>query len=203
MEHHQDHEFTYREPLLQKVALGDQLAFRELYHTFHKRLHYFAFALVKTKEAAEEIVEDVFIRLWNQRSTVTEINNLKIYLYTATKNTALNYLSRKARESIIEPFDNIDIALQETGVSPEQIMITAEIYQKIRQAVEALPPRCKMIFKLIREDGLRYKEVSEILNISINTIDAQMAIAIQRITEAVRKDFEKFPRGKSSTTKKG
>lgn len=203
MEHHQDHEFTYREPLLQKVALGDQLAFRELYHTFHKRLHYFAFALVKTKEAAEEIVEDVFIRLWNQRSTVTEINNLKIYLYTATKNTALNYLSRKARESIIEPFDNIDIALQETGVSPEQIMITAEIYQKIRQAVEALPPRCKMIFKLIREDGLRYKEVSEILNISINTIDAQMAIAIQRITEAVRKDFEKFPRGKSSTAKKG
>lgn len=203
MEHHQDHEFAYWEPLLQKVALGDQLAFRELYHTFHKRLHYFAFALVKTKEAAEEIVEDVFIRLWNQRSTVTGINNLKIYLYTATKNTALNYLSRKARESIIEPFDNIDIALQETGVSPEQIMITAEIYQKIRQAVEALPPRCKMIFKLIREDGLRYKEVSEILNISINTIDAQMAIAIQRITEAVRKDFEKFPRGKSSTTKKG
>jgi RNA polymerase sigma-70 factor (family 1) len=195
MEHHQDHEFAYREPLLQKVALGDQLAFRELYHTFHKRLHYFAFALVKTKEAAEEIVEDVFIRLWNQRSTVTEINNLKIYLYTATKNTALNYLSRKARESIVEPFDNIDISLQETGVSPEQIMITAEIYQKIRQAVDALPPRCKMIFKLIREDGLRYKEVSEILNISINTIDAQMAIAIQRITEAVRKDFEKFPRG--------
>lgn len=203
MEYHQDHEFAYRDPLLQKVALGDQLAFRELYHTFHKRLHYFAFALVKTKEAAEEIVEDVFIRLWNQRSTVTEINNLKIYLYTATKNTALNYLSRKARESIIEPFDNIDIALQETGVSPEQIMITAEIYQKIRQAVDALPPRCKMIFKLIREDGLRYKEVSEILNISINTIDAQMAIAIQRITEAVRKDFEKFPRSKSSTAKKG
>lgn len=203
MEHLQDHDFVYRAPLLQQVALGDQLAFRELYHLFHKRLHYFAFALVKTKEAAEEIVEDVFIRLWNQRSSITEINNLKIYLYTATKNTALNYLSKKARESIVEPFDNIDIALQETGVSPEQIMITAETYQKIRQAVEALPPRCKMIFKLIREDGLRYKEVSEILNISINTIDAQMAIAVQRIADAVRRDFEKFPRQKSSAQKKG
>jgi RNA polymerase sigma factor (sigma-70 family) len=124
---------AYIQPLLHKVALGDQLAFRELYHTFHKRLHYFAFALVKTKEAAEEIVEDVFIRLWNQRATIEEINNLKIYLYTATKNTALNYLSRKARESIIEPFDNIDIALQETGISPEQIMITMETYQKIRR----------------------------------------------------------------------
>ncbi|MBO9564806.1 MAG: RNA polymerase sigma-70 factor [Niastella sp.] len=202
MEHLQDHDFAYRAPLLQQVALGDQLAFRELYHLFHKRLHYFAFALVKSKEAAEEIVEDVFIRLWNQRSSITEINNLKIYLYTATKNTALNYLSKKARESIVEPFDNIDIALQETGVSPEQIMITAETYQKIKQAVEALPPRCKMIFKLIREDGLRYKEVSEILNISINTIDAQMAIAVQRIADAVRKDFEKFPRQKSTPSKK-
>lgn len=202
MEHSQDHEFAYSEPLLQKVALGDQLAFRELYHTYYKRLHYFAVAMVKTKEAAEEIVEDVFIRLWNQRGTVTQINNLRIYLYTATKNTALNYLSRKARESIIEPFDNIDITLQETGINPEQIMITAETYQKIRRAVEALPPRCKMIFKLIREDGLRYKEVSEILNISINTIDAQMAIAIQRITEALRKVFEKFPRPKSAPHKK-
>jgi RNA polymerase sigma-70 factor (ECF subfamily) len=201
MEHHQDHEIANTALLLQRVEAGDQLAFRELYHIYNKRLHYFAFALVKTKEAAEEIVEDVFIRLWNQRNSITSINNLRIYLYTATKNTALNYLSRKARENIVEPFDNIDIALQETGISPEQIMITAETYQRIRQAVEALPPRCKMIFKLIREDGLRYKEVAEILNISINTIDAQMAIAIQRITEAVRKDFEKFPRSKSSLPK--
>ncbi|MDF2186845.1 RNA polymerase sigma-70 factor [Paraflavitalea sp. CAU 1676] len=202
MEHHQDHEIANTALLLQRVEAGDQLAFRELYHIYNKRLHYFAFALVKTKEAAEEIVEDVFIRLWNQRNSITSINNLRIYLYTATKNTALNYLARKARENIVEPFDNIDIALQETGISPEQIMITAETYQRIRQAVEALPPRCKMIFKLIREDGLRYKEVAEILNISINTIDAQMAIAIQRITEAVRKDFEKFPRNKSSLPKK-
>ncbi|NII24303.1 RNA polymerase sigma-70 factor [Pseudoflavitalea sp. X16] len=202
MEHLQDPDYAYIKPLLQKVATGDQRAFRELYHTFHKRLHYFAFALVKTKEAAEEIVEDVFIRLWSQRATITQINNLKIYLYTATKNTALNYLSKKARESMVEPFDDIDIALQETSISPEQIMITTETYQQIRQAVEALPPRCKMIFKLIREDGLKYKEVSEILNISINTIDAQMAIAVQRIADAVRKDFEKFPRSKSTSSKK-
>lgn len=202
MEHLQEPDYAYIKPLLQKVATGDQLAFRELYHTFHKRLHYFAFALVKTKEAAEEIVEDVFIRLWSQRATITQINNLKIYLYTATKNTALNYLSKKARESMVEPFDDIDIALQDTSISPEQIMITTETYQQIRQAVEALPPRCKMIFKLIREDGLKYKEVSEILNISINTIDAQMAIAVQRIADAVRKDFERFPRIKSSLSKK-
>jgi len=180
--------------ILQNIAGSDQLAFRQVYHCFHKKLFHFAFALVKTKEAAEEIVEDVFIRLWNNRASITSINNLKIYLYTATKNTALNYLSKKARESVTEPFDNIDIELSETAISPEEILITAEIYKNIRDAVEALPPRCKMIFKLIREDGLRYKEVAEILNISVNTIDAQMAIAVKRIAEAVRKDFEKFPK---------
>jgi RNA polymerase sigma-70 factor (family 1) len=200
MENLQEHDYAYRLSLMQKVAENDQLAFRELYHLFHKRLHYFALALVKTKEAAEEVVEDVFIRLWNQRKDILQINNLKIYLYTATKNTALNYLSKKARESMVEPFDNIDIALQDTGISPEQIMITRETYRNIRQAVDSLPPRCKMIFKLVREDGLRYKEVAEILNISINTIDAQMAIAVQRIAEAVRRDFEKFPSNKSQTS---
>lgn len=202
MEPQQDHDHASQWPLLGKIAAGDQLAFRELYHRYNKRLHYFAFALVKTREAAEEVVEDVFIRLWNQRTDITQVNNLRIYLYTATKNTALNYLSRKAKEKIVEPFDDIDISLHETGISPEQIMITAETYQKIRQAVEALPPRCKMIFKLIREDGLRYKEVAEILNISVNTIDAQMAIAVQRITDAVRKDFEKLPGSRSTQPRK-
>jgi RNA polymerase sigma-70 factor (family 1) len=204
MDNLQEPDYAYSQSLMQKVAEGDQLAFRGLYHIYHKRLHYFALALVKTKEAAEEIVEDVFIRLWNHQATILQINNLKIYLYTATKNTALNYLSRKAQESVVEPFDNIDIALQETSLSPEQIMITRETYKNIREAVESLPPRCKMIFKLVREDGLRYKEVAEILNISINTIDAQMAIAVQRIAEAVRRDFEKFPKSKStSSPKKG
>lgn len=184
-------------PLLQKVAQGDQLAFRELYTLFYKRLFHFAYALVKSREAAEEVVEDVFIRFWNQGAEISQINNLRIYLYTATKNTALNYLAKKARESIVEPFDDIDIALAESAISPEQIMISAETYQHIRKAVESLPPRCKMIFKLVREDGLKYKEVAEVLNISINTIDAQIAIAVKRIADAVRKDFEKFPRGKS------
>lgn len=193
---------AYCDPLLLQVAVGDELAFRELYHVFQKRLHCFAFSMVKTREAAEEIVEDVFIRLWNQRAAITGIHSLRVYLYTATKNTALNYLSKKAREGVTEPFDHIDIALQDGGSTPEQILITTETYQRIRQAVEALPPRCKMIFKLIREDGLKYKEVSEILHISTNTIDTQMAIAVQRIAEAVRRDLEIFPRPKGFSSKK-
>ena len=183
--------------LLEQVAAGDQAAFRQIYAHFFKRLYQFAFAMIKTRESAEEIVEDVFVRIWQQREGVSAIRNLRVYLYTATKNAALNYLSQKARQNITEPFDHIAIDLDGSAGSPEQLLITAETYRKIQTAVEALPPRCKMIFKLVREDGLKYREIAEILNISINTIDAQMAIAVKRISLSIATEFD-FPLKRSS-----
>jgi RNA polymerase sigma-70 factor (family 1) len=181
---------SYPPELLQRIAAGDQAAFQQIYTGFYKRLYQFALAIVKTRETAEEIVEDVFVRIWQKRQDISSIRNLRVYLYTATKNASLNYLSRKARASVTEPFDHIHVELSETALTPEQIMITTEIHQKILRTVEALPPRCKMIFKLVREDGLQYKEIAEILNISVNTIDAQMAIAVKRITLAIEVEFD-------------
>lgn len=162
------------------VAVGDQTAFKQLFDLFFMHLTQFAFSLVKSREAAIELVDEVFIRIWNNRGTIGMIDNLKVYLYKATKNTALNYLSRKAQKQIHEPFDDIQIQLKEDH-NPETLLITGEILAKIKVAVDGLPPRCKMIFKLIREDGLKYKEVAEILNVSIKTVDAQMVIAVNQI----------------------
>jgi RNA polymerase sigma-70 factor (ECF subfamily) len=180
---------AYSKELLDKIAVGDEAAFRQVYRNFYQRLFQFALALVKTRESAEEIVEDVFVRIWQQKTSMPSIHNLRVYLYTATKNASLNYLSKKARESITEPFDHIHIELDGSGISPEDILITAEMYRKLQEAVEALPPRCKMIFKLVREDGLRYKEIAGILNISVNTIDVHMAIAVKRIAAALGAEF--------------
>jgi RNA polymerase sigma-70 factor (ECF subfamily) len=171
--------------LQEGIACGDQGALKELYRLLYKKLVQFAYVLVRSRELSEEVVEDVFIKLWSRRAQVMNIQNLKVYLYIATKNTALNYLSKKAIELTTAPFDYLDIETAEVDASPEQLMITAEMLRKMQAAVDALPPRCKMIFKLIREDGLRYKEVSDILGISVNTIDAQMAIAVKRISAAL------------------
>jgi RNA polymerase sigma-70 factor (family 1) len=176
--------------LQQQAATGNEVAFKIIYYRFYKRLFLFAFAIIKTKEAAEEIVEDLFIRIWQQRKNLATINNLRVYLYIAAKNTALNYLSKKAKDNLTGPFDHINIDISRSPVTPEQILITAEMHNKIQQAVEALPPRCKMIFKLVREDGLMYKEVSDILNISVNTIDVQMAIAVKKIVAALAPEFD-------------
>jgi RNA polymerase sigma-70 factor (family 1) len=167
------------------VAKGDEVAFRKIFDLLFDPLAQFAFSLVKSKEVATEVIDDVFIRLWNNRSTILSIENLKVYLYTSAKNSALNYLSRTAQRNVIEPFDDINIELKD-DFCPERIMITNEILNKIREAVDTLPPRCKIIFKLVREDSLKYKEVAEILNLSVKTVDAQMVIAINRIREELK-----------------
>jgi RNA polymerase sigma-70 factor (ECF subfamily) len=163
-----------------RMSNNDERAFEKLFHIFYLPLLSFAGSFVKKKEIAAEVVDDVFVRLWNNRSQLNTINNLKVYLYKATKNTVLNYISRDIFNQIHEPFDHIDIELREER-DPENMMISRQTLDLIKKAIDALPPRCKMIFKLIREDGLSYAEVAEVLNISIKTVDAQMVIAVSKI----------------------
>ena len=174
--------------LQRKIAEGDETAFTQLYLHFGKRLIQFAVSLVRSKEIAEELVEDVFVKLWANRYQVPEIENITVYLYVAVKNRSLNALSRKAHELVAAPFDYLDTAMDKFATDPYDLMITAEMMGRMQHAIESLPPRCKLIFKLVREDGLKYKEVAEILNISVNTIDVQMAIAVKKICMALHID---------------
>lgn len=189
--------------LQERIALyNDEQAFKELYYLFYNKLFHFAYAFIKNKERAEEITEDVFINLWRNRSHLTEIKNVKVYLYTATKNNSLNYIAKKAHEITTAPYDDITIDIAEYEATPEQIMISSEMLKKLNQAIDELPPRCKIIFKLIREDGLKYKEVAEILSLSVNTIDAQMAIAVKRIAMAINLEFKNLTRLREIISKK-
>ncbi|MBV4357264.1 RNA polymerase sigma-70 factor [Pinibacter aurantiacus] len=171
--------------ILQGIAANDQQSFRKLFDLFAHRLANFSQAILNSRETAVEVVDDVFVKLWKNRQQALDIQNISVYLYTAVKNSSLNYLSKKAKEQVTDPFDfiNINISADQT---PEQKMITKELFKKIESAIDQLPPRCKMVFKLVREDGLKYKDVAEILNISINTVDAQMVIAVRRISESMR-----------------
>lgn len=176
----------------EKIATGDQNAFRQLFNLYCKKLTQFAFAIVKSNDAAREIVDEVFIKIWKNRASATAIQNLTVYLYTATKNTSLNYLSAKAKENIVDSFDFFSVQFSDDQC-PEKKLITSELLKKINAAIDGLPPRCKMVFKLVREDGLSYKEVASILNISVKTVDAQMVIAVRQVSEKVQTDFDYFP----------
>lgn len=171
--------------LQQQVALfNDEQAYESLYRMYYTPLMHLAQALVKSKQLGEEIVSDVFIHIWERRKQLTTVKNLTLYLYTSTRNTALNYLKKQKRERV-HPLDDAAVVINDRDVNPEQLLITAELLKRIQEAIRQLPPKCKLIYQLVKEDGLKYREAAKILNLSIKTVEAQMAIAMKRIHEAV------------------
>lgn len=171
--------------LQKKIALYDDMkAYRQLCDTFYQRLYRTAYAFLKSKEPAEEIVSDVFIKVWQLRAKLQEVENLSVYLYTVTKNLCLKYITRQYKN----PVTSLDIMHFETSIdfnTPEDICISADIIKKIRMALDELPPKCRLILQLVKEDGLRYKEVAEILHVSEHTVRNQVAIAVKKLGKAL------------------
>lgn len=163
----------------------DQHAYKELYTALYGRLFSFARSIVSSRESSEEIVSDVFIRVWERRRELDKIDNLTVYLYVSTRNMAFNYLDKQKRRPTY-CIDEVDIEFISIYFDPEQLMVTADMLAAIQNAIDLLPPKCKLIFKLIKDDGLKYREVAEILNLSIKTIENQLAIALEKIGASVR-----------------
>lgn len=171
-------------------ADSDQHAYAQLYLAYMPYLLRFARSIIKNNELAEEVVSDVFIKVWQNRGELGKIDNLKLYLYVSTKNTALNYLSRHFRKDIIS-LEEMSLNISMGTYNPEQLLITSEAVKKINLEIQKLPPRCRLIFKLVKEDRLRYNEIARLLNISVKTIDNQMAIALKKISSAINFDLKK------------
>jgi RNA polymerase sigma-70 factor (family 1) len=175
--------------LQRRVAqFEDQKAYEELYVSHYVYLYNFAWSFVKSKQLSEEIVSDVFIKLWERRKDLAKIENLKVYLYVATRNIAFNYLDKQKRTPT-NSIDDLEAEFTSIYFDPEQLMITAEMLALIQKAIDQLPPKCKMIFKLVKEDELKYREVAEVLNLSIKTVENQLAIALEKIGNTVHFDF--------------
>src|ERR1700744_6344228 len=155
----------------------DEAAFEGLYRGQAFRLFQFAFAFVRNKETAEEIVNDVFLKLWQHRTPIDQLKHLSGYRYVAVKTTASNYLRKKIDT------DALTVDLFYLSPDPEAMLVTGELRKKIAGAIDQLPPRCKLIFKLVKEDGLSATEVAEILDISYKTVTTQLTIALKKLEE--------------------
>ncbi len=172
--------------LQQRIATeSDQQAYKALYLHFQPWLYQFAYSFIKSHELAEEIVSDVFIRVWQKRAQLSGVENLRLYLYVSTKNHALNYL-QKMRRSRSFSLDELSVEITSIQAGPDQLLITKEMHDRVTLAVNQLPLRCKMIFKLVKEDGLKYREVAELLGISVKTVEAQMTLAVKKLGNTIR-----------------
>jgi RNA polymerase sigma-70 factor (ECF subfamily) len=167
--------------LLDEIALhNSEKAYKSLFMGMHESLIDFACSILKSAEDAEEVVSDFFITIWQQRASLQSIEKPRLYFFISVKNASLNKLVVKQRHKL--PMDvEWQTSLKSVFFNPEELMLSAEIVNKVMEAVNELPPKCKIIFKLIKEEGLKYAEVAKLLDISIKTVEAQMAIALRRI----------------------
>jgi RNA polymerase sigma-70 factor (family 1) len=166
------------------AVLRDERAYKELFVHFHTPLTRFAASIVKSGEAAEEIYSDVFLRLWDLGNAFRNIENLRLYLYTSIKNASLNYLAKYYKVQTVDIDSvNLDFLRQE---DPEESLLLSEFQRMSSLAINTLPAKCQMVYKLIREDGFSYKEVAEIMKISVNTVEGHMTIALKKISASLR-----------------
>jgi RNA polymerase sigma-70 factor (family 1) len=158
--------------------------FEEVYRQYFVRLFRFCFSIIHQKESAEEIVNDVFLRFWERRNEVPPVGNPRLYLYVSVKNRASNYLRDNPSFPTIEITERCDQYIR-FDTNPETLLLDAEARLMIQAAINRLPPRCKLIFSLIKVDGLKYKEVARLLDLSVKTVEAQLAIALRKIALAL------------------
>jgi RNA polymerase sigma-70 factor (family 1) len=170
----------YLKSLQAQIATGSQQAFASLFRLFYSRLHSFSMQYVHVKEVAEEITNDIFIKLWSRREEILQINTLSTYLFVAVKNHSLNYLKQYSHYHVaIEDTEGFTGLINRND--PEQELEWKEINFQLNQAIDNLPDQCRTVFKLIKEDGFRYKEVAEILGLSPRTVETQLFRAIKKL----------------------
>lgn len=172
--------------LLDEVALREnEEAYKKLFVLLHKPLCQFAFGILKSNDHAQEVVSDVFIHIWQNKNKLPSIESPLIYLYKAVKNRALNSIAKERRQQALDAGEWL-VPMPSVYFDPEKLMMTEELMQKLQQAIEELPTRCRLIFKLVKDDGLKYKEVAELLQISVKTVEAQMTIAMRRLGKCMQ-----------------
>jgi RNA polymerase sigma-70 factor (ECF subfamily) len=167
--------------LIRQLVTGNEKAFRKIFDTYRNDVYAYSRSMLKTSELAEEIVQDVFLKIWLHREKINPDLSFKSYLFTIARNLTYNMLNkavtdRKLREEVFYS------SAKELNTTEAQIdEADYEIIKK--KAIDQLPPKRKEIFRLSRDEGMSYEEISKELDISVSTVKGQMSKALATIRE--------------------
>lgn len=166
----------------------DERSFQRFVESYSNDLLYYARYLVHSKEEAEEIVSDVFLEVWQHRDKLPEIKREKVWLLTITHNKAISYLRKKEHSTFSVTWDEVGEHTIPTDLqTPDERLISREEMNRINTIINNLPPRCKQVFVLAKIEKLLYKDIADILGISVKTINVHVAKALELISEALKK----------------
>ncbi|RFS21905.1 RNA polymerase sigma-70 factor [Chitinophaga silvatica] len=172
--------------IITDVSNGDVMAFRALFDAYRDKLYFFLLRIVETKESAEDIVQDTFLKVWLNRNDLQNVKNFNAYLYQIAKNAAINGLRRKALEAVI--LESNQFTLEATD-NEEQILLK-DLRIQIQKAVEALPAQQRKVFTLRRNDHYKIEEIAEQLQISHLTVKRHLTEALKSIRHALKISYK-------------
>ena len=172
--------------LIERLQKRDEAAFEQVFKTNYKSLHVYAFTMLKDDAVAEEMVQNVFFKLWERTENLTITGSVEAYLYKAVHNESLNYLKHlKVRK---EHQLYVSHRMKGENESAARKLRVKELEVRLNQALNDLPEQCRTIFQLSRFEELRYREIADRLNISVKTVENQMGKAL-RILRTKLVDF--------------
>lgn len=183
--------------LFRQIGEGQKSAFNQLFYRYYEQMVRFALQYVKQPEPAEELVSSVFVNIWQKRTRLNEVRTPEVYLFVSVRNACLNYLRQSAKgRTLLHVPEEIR---ERTGhtTDTEYRELEAVVYA----AVERLPAQRQMIFRLIREEGLKAREVAAILSVSVRTVENQLYKAVKSLADAISDYLGYHPREQGLTRK--
>ena len=166
--------------LQERIRAGDESAFDTVFRSHYAHLVRMAESVVRERAVAEEVAQEVMLELWRRRETLQVEQSFRAYLLRSTRNRALNHVrhqrvaAREAASAAIDP---------PTAPSAEDQMLGTELEQAVRAAIDGLPERCRAVFQLSRDQGLKYAEIAVALDISVKTVEKRMGQALAELRE--------------------
>lgn len=172
--------------LVMLLKQGNEAAFEELYHLYSKRLLGYLIKLVKSETTAAELLQDAFVKIWNNRQNVDPEQSFRSYLFRITENLVYDFFRKAARDKKLQA-TLINSASKEYS-HVEETFCSKEGNQFLQAAIDALPPRRRQVFQLVKVEERSYDEVSQLLNVSSSTINDHVVKA----TKAIREKLEHY-----------
>lgn len=163
--------------LFEQIRNGDRVAYEQLFKQHYTALVRFARDIVRDTDTAEDLVQEVFVKIWERKESIYITTSLKAYLYMAVKNHCLNKLRVEQKHAFMD--ESLADDLRFSSNSTDEESNTIKLEQHIKSALDKLPPRCALIFKLSRFEHKTYKEIAEVLELSVKTVENQMGKALQ------------------------
>lgn len=168
--------------IMRVIEHDDYMAFELLFKKMYTPLCQFCIKFVKSPEVAEELVSDVFYSIWKNRNRLI-VASPKAYLFTSVRNKGFDHL-RKVKKMVHCNLENAT-HLEAEGANSQEMLVFDELTVRLEQSVSKLPRQCKLIYELSRDQGLKYKEIAVILQVSVKTVETQMGRALKHLRNSL------------------